>query len=353
MRRLNKKGKITLFSFVLIVAAIFIGFQFYKNQTENQTAKAAAGVVKNSISKNVTKEKEVEKPVKQEKVKKTIGNEEKTKHKAKETEVTKENKSSSNEQKKQISKEEEKKAPAKEAEKKEKQDKNHSTETEKTSNNVEKSSEEMRKPSVHMVKPSEEKVVYLTFDDGPSNRVEDLMNILDEYQAKATFFWLEPNIKRFGKEATEAVKRGFSIGLHGVTHDVKKIYASSEAVVNEMTTANTTLKQITGISTRLIRTPYGSYPYMTPKYMQAVNDKGFILWDWNVDSMDWKYRDSRYVNDVIQQVESLESKNITPVILMHDKAETINSLPKLLVYLKKQGFIFKTIDESLVPVQFK
>ena len=91
---------------------------------------------------------------------------------------------------------------------------------------------------------------------------------------------------------------------------------------------------------------------MKPEYKTAVHNQGFILWDWNVDSRDWKYRDSRYVNDVIQQVENLVAKNIPPVILMHDRTETINHLPELLNYLKNQGYTFKKLEQENMPVQF-
>lgn len=294
MRRLNRRGKITLFSLIVIIASITIGVQFHKKQLTERTAVVAA-MAKENVNK---------------------------------TKKSHEDKNSGTSKEKGVEKHQ------------------TSEKKEKTSSKI------YKKPSIPIVKPSKEKVIYLTFDDGPSNRIEDLMNTLEKYKADATFFWLEPNIKRFSKEAKDAVKRGFSIGLHGVTHDAKKIYASSNSVVNEMDTANHTLKEITGKSTRLIRTPYGSYPYMTPQYKAAVDNAGFILWDWNVDSMDWKFRNGRYINEVIQQVENLESKNITPVILLHDRAETINSLPKLLKYFKKNGYTFKKIKQNIIPIQF-
>lgn len=209
-----------------------------------------------------------------------------------------------------------------------------------------------QKPSIPIIKPTEEKVVYLTFDDGPSNRLEDLMAILDQYKAEATFFWLEPNMKEHVDEVNDAIDRGFSIGLHGVTHDAHTFYASSQSVLNEMQTAKNTLMNLSGYDTRLIRTPYGSYPKMTHAYKQAVEENGFIMWDWNVDSLDWKYRDSRYVNDVIAQIQYLEGRNITPIVLMHEISETIDNLPKLLNYLKENGFVFKKIDQNTIPLQF-
>lgn len=369
MRKLNRRGKITLFSLILIAVSIFIGFQFHSYRVAEQTANAAT-VVKNKHDNNEKQENSNKKEtnVKKEKMDQVTKKNEKemtnktgekqqnqlSKNKSQTEQVTEKKSQENQGQSKQVvkKKNEEKQSQSKQVVKNKKQEKQISAKKENTSINENKPTIKTKKPTVPIVKPSEEKVVYLTFDDGPSNRLVDLMNILDEYQAKATFFWLEPNIKRFSNEAKDAVKRGFSIGLHGVTHDAKKIYASSGTVVDEMTKAKNTLEKITGYKTNLIRTPYGSYPYMTPEYMKAVNDQGFILWDWNVDSMDWKYRDSRYINDVIQQVQTLVNKNTTPVILMHDRAETIESLPKLLNYLVKEGYTFKEIDQNLIPVEF-
>ena len=86
----------------------------------------------------------------------------------------------------------------------------------------------------------------------------DILNLLDKYNAKATFFMLEPYIKNYPEIVHEMVNRGHQIALHSVTHDVKKIYASSQSVVNEMEQTLLTLEEVTGIRSYIMRVPYGS-----------------------------------------------------------------------------------------------
>lgn len=194
------------------------------------------------------------------------------------------------------------------------------------------------------------KVVYLTFDDGPSAASASILAQLKKYKAKATFFYLEPNMETYSNIVIQAHKEGHSIGLHGVTHDVKKVYATTTSVVEEMDRTNEELEKIINQKSMLIRTPYGSKPYMNEKSIKNVKKAGYIIWDWDIDSRDWYYQDKRYVKDTIKQLNSLKDR--TPVILMHDRQATAKQLSQLLDYLDKQGYEFKTINEYMEPVHF-
>jgi peptidoglycan/xylan/chitin deacetylase (PgdA/CDA1 family) len=207
-------------------------------------------------------------------------------------------------------------------------------------------------PAAKGTKPLTGKIAYLTFDDGASPYTNQILDDLDEYDAKATFFMLEPNMRKHPDAVKRIVKDGHMPAMHGVTHQVKKYYASQTSVVNEMVAGQQRIKTLTGADTSLIRTPYGSAPYMKKEYMRAVKNAGFTLWDWNVDSLDWKYRDARFVNTVKQEVTALEKKNVSPVILMHDRKETMKYLPQVLKFLKDRGYQFKTLDDTLKPIQF-
>ncbi|RXZ02294.1 polysaccharide deacetylase family protein [Fictibacillus sp. S7] len=197
------------------------------------------------------------------------------------------------------------------------------------------------------------KTVYLTFDDGPSRVSDGIMDVLKKYQVKATFFMLEPNMLKFQDQVKRMDREGHSQGLHGVSHDAKKIYRSKETVVQEMDQANRALQKITGKRTVLIRTPYGSAPYMKPDYQKAVKDKGYELWDWTIDSMDWSYRSPQYVTNSIRQIKKMEHQTEPIVILMHERKETLESLPQLLDYLKKNGYTMKRIERTMKPVTFR
>lgn len=195
------------------------------------------------------------------------------------------------------------------------------------------------------------RAVYLTFDDGPHKVSKDILALLDQYDAKATFFMLDNNIKNYPDAVKEMVNEGHSVGLHGVTHDKNKFYQSSKSVVGEMDQTQQTILELTGVETDLIRTPYGSSPYMTDGYKDAVEASGYKMWDWNIDSRDWQFRDSRYVDSVIEQLNKLNRVNEPIVILLHERPETLEHLPKLLDYLKEQGYELKALDSSMHPIQ--
>ncbi|MBS4173146.1 polysaccharide deacetylase family protein [Bacillus sp. FJAT-49736] len=197
-----------------------------------------------------------------------------------------------------------------------------------------------------------QKVVYLTFDDGPSTATMQILTLLKKYQAQATFFMLDPNLKKYSSSAKQIVKNGNSVGSHGVTHDIHKVYRSPAAFVQEMKQTEATLKKITGKESHLIRAPYGSVPYMTPDFRKASDAKGFILWDWDIDSDDWKYPNGQFVQKIKTQVDSCSSDRPL-VVLMHDKTTTAKYLEQVLQYFQKKGYKMVAIDESLQPVQFK
>lgn len=196
------------------------------------------------------------------------------------------------------------------------------------------------------------KKVYLTFDDGPSPTTDILLNILKEYEIKATFFMLEPRMTLFPESVIRLANEGHGLGLHGVTHDKKLFYQTPETAIAEMKLAQSTLTNLTGITTELVRTPYGSKPHMTDAHTEIMTKAGFIMWDWNVDSKDWYYRDGRLVEYTINQIKMLEEKNIQPVILLHDSKYTVNHLSYLLTYLLENQYEFGIIDSAMEPVVF-
>lgn len=215
--------------------------------------------------------------------------------------------------------------------------------------------EEAGNPSIDVEEPQavdNEKTVYLTFDDGPNENTEAILQLLDQYDAKATFFMLEPNMRRYHDAVQHMAKEGHSVGMHGVTHDVSQFYQSSESVTGEMLKAQATLESITGIHSDLIRVPYGSVPNMKPEYIQAVNNEGFKLWDWNIDSEDWRFRSGKYVQNVMDQLAAYPYGTMPKIILMHEQKETLSHLEALLQKLTNQGYSMKALTEQMKPVTF-
>ncbi|KAA6453496.1 polysaccharide deacetylase family protein [Bacillus swezeyi] len=197
-----------------------------------------------------------------------------------------------------------------------------------------------------------EKTIYLTFDDGPSAVSQRLLQILSEHDVKATFFMLEPNMKIHRQAVLKMKQQGHALGLHGVTHDQKQFYKDANSPNLEMKQAQKTLKSITGVKTHLTRTPYGSKPSLTDAQKNVLKKNGFTYWDWNIDSLDWKYRSQKFVPEVMNQLNTIEKRQSKQpiVILMHDIPSTVQSLPLLITNLKNMGYSFETLDESMIPV---
>lgn len=219
--------------------------------------------------------------------------------------------------------------------------------------------DELKPQAVIPAKPSGEgavkgRTVYLTFDDGPSATTAQLLDILDKYEVQATFFMLGPNMNRYPAQVKRIVKAGGGLGLHGMTHRKEKFYASPAAALAEMTSDNAVLKRISGAETTLIRPPYGSKPYFTKSFRDKVLAQGYHLWDWNVDSEDWRYKEDsdKIYNSVMEQVHKLQSSKTNPVILMHDQKATLKVLPRLLETFKKEGYSFAVITKDLKPLNF-
>ena len=181
------------------------------------------------------------------------------------------------------------------------------------------------------------KVVALTFDDGPNpTTTNQALDTLSKYGIKATFFVLGKNVS--GNE--EILKRmkadGHVIGNHSWSHPVLSKLSLDEAK-KQITDTEDALAKVLGSSSKLMRPPYGA---ITDDIRNSLN-LSFIMWD--VDSLDWKSKNETAILTEIQR----EVKNGS-IILMHDiHVETVNALPKVIDYLKEQGYEFVTVPEML------
>ncbi|WJY26335.1 polysaccharide deacetylase family protein [Sporosarcina trichiuri] len=200
---------------------------------------------------------------------------------------------------------------------------------------------------------AKERAIYLTFDDGPSSHVNQLLDLLDQYQMKATFFMLGPNIKEYPDSLKRMEKSGHGLALHGITHQAGKIYSGPETPAKEMADDRDIVKQVTGVTTNIVRLPYGSIPYLTEEMRDELDKEDFHVWDWHVDSRDWELKDQRFVQHTIDGIRSMTAAGVAPVILLHDKPATIQHLPALLAYIKKEGYKTKVITNDTPPVTFQ
>ncbi|WP_207707326.1 polysaccharide deacetylase family protein [Crassaminicella thermophila] len=195
------------------------------------------------------------------------------------------------------------------------------------------------------------KIAYVTFDDGPTIYTQKILNILDQYDAKATFFMLSNRIKTYPTIVKKAIAKGHTVGLHGVTHNARKIYRSPNTVVSEMNMCNKSLQKAVGINSKLIRVPYGSVPYMKRSYRKAVYTAGYKMWDWNVDSGDSL---RKYISPkiIFENIKRQVIKQKVPVILLHEKSCTVKALPQILRFLKENGYRIVPINPKDKPINF-
>lgn len=199
----------------------------------------------------------------------------------------------------------------------------------------------------------DDQTVYITFDDGPTPYTKDIIDLLDAYDMKATFFMLEPRMRKYKESVMYLIEKGHQPALHGVTHRLDKFYESKDSVLLELNLSNQTLLELTGTTSSVIRTPYGSYPHMKDEYFHAISENGYYLFDWTIDSLDWKYNSEQYVWYTISQLENKEYLKDRPkVILLHDRKDTYMHLEKLLLYLKFQGYQTEVIDYRYVGYSF-
>ncbi|MGN0298335.1 MAG: polysaccharide deacetylase family protein [Lachnospiraceae bacterium] len=197
------------------------------------------------------------------------------------------------------------------------------------------------------------KNVYLTFDDGPSYLTQAVLDTLDQYGVKATFFVVyNPQNENLYKEI---VNRGHAIGIHSTTHSYSQIYASYEAWLNDFTQIYNYVWQVTGVRAQLYRFPGGSNGSHCPSNVkeQAIaylHSIGVEYFDWNVVCGDG---DVVTAEESYNNVVSTINQRTIPVVLMHDGAKketTLESLPRILQQLKDWGYCFAPLSIDVPPI---
>jgi len=132
-----------------------------------------------------------------------------------------------------------------------------------------------------------DKIAYITIDDGPSKYTNQILDILDRNNVKATFFMINRNMNIYKEEVKRIQESGHGAGFHSVSHDVKTLYKTPQATLEEFSICRDTFREITGETSNLIRIPYGSKPNTPEESYQILVDNGFLIWDWNLDTEDW------------------------------------------------------------------
>ncbi len=199
--------------------------------------------------------------------------------------------------------------------------------------------------------------VYLTFDDGPSENTNEILDILDDYGVKATFFVVGKPEEEYKGIYQRIVNEGHTIGMHSYSHKYSEIYSSLDAFKNDFEQIQNLIYDTTGVESVYYRFPGGSSNKVSnidmSQYIQYVNDQGVKYFDWNVSSGD--ATSLAYTpDDLVENVMNDVVKYKTSVVLMHDteaKDATVQALPKLIEELQKAGALILPIDGETTVIQ--
>lgn len=198
--------------------------------------------------------------------------------------------------------------------------------------------------------PKNGKVIYLTFDDGPGCYTQSILDVLNEYNVKATFF-VTNQFSSYQYMIKKEYESGHSIAVHTYSHNYGKIYESVDSYVDDFNQMNQIIYEQTGTYTKMFRFPGGSSNTISrfnkgivSDIAKTMTDKGYIYFDWNIDSTDTQYKDSEKIyQNVINEIE----KHDKSVVLMHDiKKANIESVRKIINYGLENGYTFLGLDES-------
>ena len=202
-------------------------------------------------------------------------------------------------------------------------------------------------------------VIYLTFDDGPSNVTPEILDILKENDVKATFFIVDYSEEDKSK-IQRIIEEGHTLGLHGLSHDYATIYSSVDAITENFIGLQKKVMNDFDYNAIYIRFPGGTSNTISKNYCDGVmtaatskvEQEGFTYYDWNVDVDD--AGSARTTNKIYENFVAGIAPKRENVVLMHDgygHQPTADALQEIIDYAKENGYVFSAITEDTIPVQ--
>ena len=185
-----------------------------------------------------------------------------------------------------------------------------------------------------------EKVITLTFDDGPTEFTPRILDILEQNNAKATFFCIGKQIENFPKILIKAHQSGHIIGNHTFHHSPKNGFYSADKIIDEIESTNTLIESLINKKATLFRPPFG---VTNPHIAKAINSTKHKVIGWSVRSLDTVIEDE---NKLFLRIR----KQIKPgcIVLMHDTSErTANVLEQLFVFLQEENYKVIPLNDLL------
>ncbi len=204
-----------------------------------------------------------------------------------------------------------------------------------------------------------ENTAYLTFDDGPSARTDEILDILAEKDVKATFFVIGHEDEADLARMRRIVEEGHTIGMHSYTHDYSKVYASVESFLDDFYRIFKQIQEATGTTPTAFRFPGGSINgYDGGFYQEILSEmirRGFVPYDWNLSSEDAATGRILPVNTLVNNVVRNADGKVRCFILFHDNADKVTSaqaVGPVIDRLREMGFTLAAITPGTLPVLY-
>ena len=224
-------------------------------------------------------------------------------------------------------------------------------------------SSQKKEPQEEPVQTAEERVgathkVYLTFDDGPSTNTDEILDILAQYDVKATFFVVGKEDESSQAAIRRIVNEGHTLGMHSYSHKYMELYESLDSFKEDFEREQNYLEELTGVKCKYYRFPGGSSNTVSAQDMRFfayyLDSQDVTFFDWNVDSGDAANRHISIDLLVKNSTETIPRWK-TSVVLMHDAADkhgTVEALPKIIETIQAmEDTEILPITEDTVPVQ--
>jgi peptidoglycan/xylan/chitin deacetylase (PgdA/CDA1 family) len=200
-------------------------------------------------------------------------------------------------------------------------------------------------------------VAYLTFDDGPSEYTTDIVNILDSFGIKATFFFSGGDSAEDKRIMKLVADSGHTVAVHSLSHSYTTVYASVESFLEDFNNTYTSVYEATGVKPQIFRFAGGSVNnynrFIYKEIIAEMTRRGFVYYDWNVSGEDaaetanW----TSIYNHVMDGAKL--HRDDRAIILLHDsKARTVTVVEDVITAMQDMGYTFEPLENNVMPVTF-
>lgn len=197
-------------------------------------------------------------------------------------------------------------------------------------------------------KEHQEKIVYLTFDDGPTKKITlQVIEVLEKYDVKATFFVLGSLAEQNPDIIKTLDSKGHLVANHTYSHNYKYLYSNTSNLLGELEKTQQIIEDILGKKMpKIMRFPGGSFGNRLAPFRKEVVINGYSYFDWNVINGDAEGK-NLIKSELVQRVKETNQNHRKAIVLMHDsnsKQATVDALPEIIEYFIAEGYTFDTLD---------